>query len=164
MAFTFNHAELAEVALEKGFLTNERVRECLKIEADGTESGSAETFVDILVKKGYLTEQHLNACKRALAGRDKIAGFEMLEMEQLQGHPGAAEFGVNRSAVGRRSFPDLRPAIQLAFEFRVAQPLDIHPGESSLHSAGRRHADRARPLAQAPSDLPMAALQNPLLS
>jgi len=80
MAFAFDQASLAGVALEKGFLTTDQVRECLKLEEGGRGKGRSENFVDLLLRKKYLTEQQLTACKRALAGRDKVGGFELLEM------------------------------------------------------------------------------------
>ncbi len=80
MALSFDHASLAEVALEKGFLDRHQVRECLKLEAQAAEAGKAENFVDILLDKGWLTPEQLTACKRALAGQDKVGGFELLEM------------------------------------------------------------------------------------
>ena len=99
MAFSFDQASLAGVALEKCFLTTDQVRECLRLEEEGREKGRAENFVDILLRRSYLTEQQLTACKRALAGRDKIGGFELLEMVG-QGSMGAV-FRARQTALDR---------------------------------------------------------------
>ncbi len=99
MALSFDHTSLAEVALEKGFLDQHQVRECLMLEAKASEEGRSENFVDILLSKGWLTPEQLTACKRALAGRDKVGGFELLEMVG-QGSMGAV-FRARQTALDR---------------------------------------------------------------
>lgn len=60
--------EFAEIAVANGFCTAERIRECLAQQKQTAESsGEAVPLEEVLVQRGYLTEQQVKAIRRQQA-------------------------------------------------------------------------------------------------
>ncbi|MCW8132235.1 MAG: serine/threonine protein kinase, partial [Planctomycetota bacterium] len=70
---------LGEVAVEHGFMSQAQLDEALQVQAKLQELGVPEDLPAILRKRGFLTEDQVSACKKALNPKRVLAGFEIIE-------------------------------------------------------------------------------------
>ncbi len=72
--------KFGETAVKLGYLTPERLRECLEIREKMRAMGLSEPLGQILLKKGYLTgAQHHSVLSRLGTAADPIPGYRLLD-------------------------------------------------------------------------------------
>jgi len=70
---------LAEIALEHGFITQAQLDEATEVQKKLSDLGVPEDLPAILRKRKYLTDEQIEACRKASAPKRIIAGFEIIE-------------------------------------------------------------------------------------
>ncbi|MBI4614239.1 MAG: serine/threonine protein kinase, partial [Planctomycetes bacterium] len=70
-----------QVAIEKGYLTEEKLADALRLQKKLKEMGLRETLGEILVKKGYLTRDQIHEILRVQGTRSGtlVPGYDLLE-------------------------------------------------------------------------------------
>ena len=70
-----------QAAIERGYVTQQQLEECLQIAETVTMAGLKRSVADILIEKNFITEMQADVLGRATASADIkiIGGFELLD-------------------------------------------------------------------------------------
>ncbi|HYF48239.1 MAG TPA: protein kinase, partial [Planctomycetota bacterium] len=68
-----------EVAVDKGFITNEQLQDALEEQKRGQQTGNIELLGAVLIRQRVITREQAAAVDRAMQGTSQLAGFEILE-------------------------------------------------------------------------------------
>jgi serine/threonine-protein kinase len=69
----------AEVAIELGLCDDRKVRDALLVKQKLGEMGVHRTLEEILVERGYISEEGIKQVEKALKGDNRLGGFELVE-------------------------------------------------------------------------------------
>ena len=66
---------LGKAAIERGFITQQQVEECMKIARTVRLAGLKRSLADVLVEKGFITDMQAQVLRRATASTEvKVIG------------------------------------------------------------------------------------------